>query len=248
MSIWTKVLVSRITLGSTDQSTKNWINRGWAGSQSSWTRWATASGTFLVYLVVNSFNAVLVSSRWGQSLRMWARSSCVCWSEQLLRRQLPALFWDQWLQRSSVRYLPDSIVACTLVLITSYGDEPAVSHSGWGLFRDMNCGLKYSSDWRHEASSRSLASQKESTDFVTKDLKASLLRGSWRSVTGCGRKYCKQISLICENQDLIEGLALTRASRACLCRRLPCSLVIIPNKLKSLRCRRAIPGREPARK
>jgi hypothetical protein len=41
------------------------------------------------------------------------------------------LFFDQWLQRASVRYLPESMTACTVAMATLAGEEPAVVKSGW---------------------------------------------------------------------------------------------------------------------
>ena len=44
---------------------------------------------------------------------------------------------DQCLRSQQVRYLPLSILACTVAFRTSYGELPAEVHIGWGLDRDM---------------------------------------------------------------------------------------------------------------
>ena len=47
------------------------------------------------------------------------------------------MFLDQWLQRASVRYLPESMTACTVAMATLAGEEPAVVKSGWVEVMDM---------------------------------------------------------------------------------------------------------------
>ena len=48
---------------------------------------------------------------------------------------------DQYLALWSVTYLPDSMVATVVALLTSWGLS-AMVHMGWGLLRDMNEGWK----------------------------------------------------------------------------------------------------------
>ena len=85
---------------------------------------------------------VLIPRKYSHSNKMWPTSSNVIVRVQEGRRHPPSVLLVQWLQSASVRYLPDSIRACTVALLTSYGLDPAVSQSGWGEERDMNCGLK----------------------------------------------------------------------------------------------------------
>ena len=57
-------------------------------------------------------------------------------------KHTPLLFFDQWLHRASVRYLPDTITAWTLAIATFAGEEPAVVQIGCGVVNDINAGLK----------------------------------------------------------------------------------------------------------
>ena len=237
-----------ITTGKPEQSIRNWMCSGWLLSVSCWRTSFMDTWRLAEYLDVKCISCNLVFSNWGQSLRMWGRSSGTSLPLQLLRRQMPVLFWDQWLQNISVRYLPESIFAWIVALITSYEEEPAVNHRGCGFMRDIKFGLKYWREGRQPASAQSLTSQNETTAFVTMDLNTIFFGGSCRRRSGCGSWYCRQIFLIWWNHDLLEVFDLTKTWMACLWRRLPCSLVIMPNRLSNLRWRSANPGREPARK
>ena len=67
---------------------------------------------------------------------MWGMSSLVS-EHSSERRQTPLLFLDQWLQRASVRYLPEIMTACTVAMATLAVEEPAEVKSGWVEVMDM---------------------------------------------------------------------------------------------------------------
>ena len=86
-----------------------------------------------------NFSLVAVSA--GQNESMCGKSSVVelqCGD----KRHTPSLFFDQCKHRYSVRYLPDSILACMTAIDILLGEHPAVRQIGWILVRDIKDGLK----------------------------------------------------------------------------------------------------------
>ena len=67
-----------------------------------------------------------------------------------------SLFLDQLLHKSSDRYRPETILACTVAIDILEGEEPAVVHRGWGLTKDIKLGLKYAKEVNGAASKPSL--------------------------------------------------------------------------------------------
>ena len=61
----------------------------------------------------------LVFSKAGHVLRMSSKSSDTSSAIQVVIRQTPFALSDQYLHNLSALYLPDSILACTVALITS---------------------------------------------------------------------------------------------------------------------------------
>ena len=128
----------------------------------------------------------IVFSKAGHLLRMCSKSSDTSDATQVLIRQTPFALSDQCLHNLSVLYLPDSILACTEALMTSYswGDDAAFMKSGWGLVSDMKRGLKYFNDGRTAASLLSFISQYEIIFFLTNALNGALERWFSRKVRG----------------------------------------------------------------
>ena len=73
--------------------------------------------------------------------------------------QNPLLPGVQWRTKLSVLYLPEIRAACTEAITIFVGEGPVVDQIGWGFFKDINSGLKYSNDLRLQASWRNFCSQ-----------------------------------------------------------------------------------------
>jgi hypothetical protein len=123
---WQWVWTTEIT-DNEEQSSRNSQKSGCSGEQS-WVRIGLAAGgIFSRYPLVN-FVSISLSSLVSEHS-----------SE---RRQTPLLFLDQWHQRAFVRYLPETMTACTVAMATLEGEEPAVLKSGCVEVMDMQQGLK----------------------------------------------------------------------------------------------------------
>ena len=94
------------------------------------------SGIFLQYPTVKSHSSVLVGSKAAHCERMCSRSSTED-EQDGERRQRPVQFNFQLLHNDSVRYLPDSILAWTVAMVTFAGEDPAEVQIGWVVVRDM---------------------------------------------------------------------------------------------------------------
>ena len=79
----------------------------------------------------------------GQKRRMCSRVPADSFVAHRGRRHFPDLLGYQCLERWSVGYLPESMRAWTVALLTSKGFEPAMLQMGWGLERDIWWGWKY---------------------------------------------------------------------------------------------------------
>ena len=75
-----------------------------------------------------------------------------------------------------------------------------------------------------------------------------MVGGESSSESGLGRAYWRQIARIWWNHDLLDGFSQTRAVLATELMIDPGSLEIMPNNDNWRRWRRAVPGRDPARK
>ena len=94
------------------------------------------SGIFWRYLAVKSHSSVLVGSKAAHFERMCFRSSTEDEQDGEMR-QRPVQFSFQLLHNDSVRYLPDSILAWTVAMVTFAGEDPAEVQIGWVVVRDM---------------------------------------------------------------------------------------------------------------
>ena len=145
---------------------------------------------------------------------MWVRSSNIL-LQPSDSKHTPFLFGDQWLQSASVRYLPDTMTACTVAIETFAGEEPAVVQSGWGVVNDINAGLKIASDGNAAASDRSTDSQWSMTRFFTIDLKPGFVGGVVSRSRGLGRAYRTHNFVIWWNQDLGDFVLSENTLCAC---------------------------------
>ena len=127
-----------------------------------------------------------------------------------------------------------------MAFVTSWGLLPTVDHNGWGLVRLIYWGWKFDKDFRVLASSRNLISQWSITFDLISCLNVCLVGGLSRSNSGCGRPYNRQMSRICQNQDLQEYFAVLRTWIAWELSRSPLSLVIIPNNVSWRRWSKAL--------
>ena len=67
--------------------------------------------------------------------------SSSCPEQSSDRRQCPLLL-VQWLQRASVLYRPETMVAWIVAIATFDGEDPADVKSGWQEVMDIKQGLK----------------------------------------------------------------------------------------------------------
>ena len=148
-----------MTCGNTEQSSKNWQNKGDEGVQ-----YCEMIFLHLIdklwrseYFAVNMLSFVRVSLSAKQIERIWGISSIVE-VQSLDIWQYPVLL-DHLLHRYSVLYLPESILACTVAMAILAGEEPAVDQIACGLVKNINCALKYVSEDRVSASALILVSQ-----------------------------------------------------------------------------------------
>ena len=102
----------------------------------------------------------------------------------------------------------------------------------------MNLVFRYCREVRASALVLSLSSQNCRTAALTVDLTCSLEGLVVIQVRGGGRPYCKESSLIFQNQDLDEGLAEEKMLTACLARMFSPSLNLHtwPKRENILRC------------
>ena len=75
---------------------------------------------------MNSFSRAVLRAE--QNCRKCGMSSTVWQDECIL--QCPDVLLDQWLQRASVRNLPETNLACTDAIATLVGEEQAVVQMG----------------------------------------------------------------------------------------------------------------------
>ena len=80
-------------------------------------------------------------------------------STQFSERRHDPLLLDQCLQRASVLYRPEIMVACTVAITTFDGEDQADVKTGWQEVRDMKQGLKKDRDDLGSTSERSRDSQ-----------------------------------------------------------------------------------------
>ena len=102
---------------------------------------AEMSGMSLQYLAVKSKSSVLVGSRATHLERIWLRSSTEE-EHDGESRQRPVQFNFQLLHNDSVLYLPESIRAWTVAIVTFAGEDPADDQIRYVVVRDMYKGLK----------------------------------------------------------------------------------------------------------
>ena len=128
-----------IIWGSTEQSRRNWIKSFLELPRASVARDCTFGWLVLCHKEVDSF---LSRAYPPQCTSMCSIVSGICSSWQLGDRQYPSLFLLQCLHRYSVRYLPDSSLACWIALVLHMGFLLAVVHRGWGVFKLISWGEK----------------------------------------------------------------------------------------------------------
>ena len=119
---------------------------------------------------------------------MWVRSSNTS-LQSFESKHTPFLFWDQWLHSASVRYLPETMTACTVAIATFAGEEPAVVQIWCGVVNDINAGLKEANEGNEIDSDLSNDSQWSRTRFFTIDLKAGFVSEDVSRSRGWGRPY-----------------------------------------------------------
>ena len=151
----------------------------------SWSRSAASTGGKLAeYFLVNLINLSLEGLRAEHWVRICGMSSS-CPEQFSDRRQCPLLL-VQWLQRASVLYRPETMIAWIVAIATFDGEDPADVKSGWQEVMDIKQGLKKESDVSGSTSVLRTVSQWSTTLFFTRFLKESLLGGFSKRSRGCG--------------------------------------------------------------
>ena len=120
---WLRAIIS----GSVDGSRRNWQNAEEVETRILIMNW-WRKGFVADFVSHVERNLTLEFSREEQFISICSRSSTT--PVHVGARQNPLGLLDQWRHSFSVRNLPESILACTQALFTSYGELPAVVHSG----------------------------------------------------------------------------------------------------------------------
>ena len=108
-----------------------------------WMKWL--SGRHWADFSIHIWNTLsLTWARAGHSTKRCSRSPSTLLQEGDL--QNPSEFWDQCLESTSVRYLPDIIRERTVLLEHSKGFPTAEVQRLWGREREQTEGLKYWSE------------------------------------------------------------------------------------------------------
>ena len=181
-------------------------------------------------------------------LRWTAQVSDIPLFLHVSKRQKPPRLFDQNLHNLSVLHRPVRKIAWIRAAFACYGLPSSEVQMGWGVVSLRYCGWRYSKEGRSFASFDSFECQYSMTFVRQSFMKLDFGGGDESRSSGCGRQYWIQISRIFWNQECAAGLASTRVLCAMVWSGSAFRWHIIKNKESWRRWRRAVLGKEPARK